>query len=79
MVLGHFGPWRSYLKMGLKNDFFDFCSGNSGPPREVWQKIYANSNGGPSRGSRVRRPGSHQSERTFGIGPSKVPNFVVVN
>ena len=22
--LGHFGPWRSYLKMGLKNDFFDF-------------------------------------------------------
>ena len=24
LVLGHFSPWRSYLKMGLKNDFFDF-------------------------------------------------------
>ena len=24
LVLGHFGPWRSYLKMALKNDFFDF-------------------------------------------------------
>jgi hypothetical protein len=24
LVFGHFGPWRSYLKMALKNDFFDF-------------------------------------------------------
>ena len=24
LVLGHFGPWSSYLKMALKNDFFDF-------------------------------------------------------
>jgi hypothetical protein len=23
-IFGHFGPWRSYLKMALKNDFFDF-------------------------------------------------------
>ena len=24
LVLGHFGPWSSYLKMALKNEFFDF-------------------------------------------------------
>jgi hypothetical protein len=24
LFLGHFGPWRSYLKMALKNEFFDF-------------------------------------------------------
>ena len=23
LVLGHFGPWSSYLKMALKNEFFE--------------------------------------------------------
>ena len=24
LVSGHLSPWRSYLKMDLKSDFFDF-------------------------------------------------------